>query len=219
MPSCLTTGYLSDYTTFHKLDYMSQKQQSYQKLFTSAEDVHSNACVNWCRDRLDLYAVGYKRAADKLAIEVVESHQYQDTLVYPIVFLYRQYIELRLKEVIREGRKLLEERGEYPTHHKVDLLWAGAKTIIEKVFEEDEEKPNFSLVEHVISEFSAYDPGSFSFRYPTDKDGNNPLENLTHINIRHLADTINSVSEVVDAASLGISVYRDWQNEMRSQAF
>jgi hypothetical protein len=195
---------------------MTSENERFAPLFTSAEDVHNNACVNWCHDPLELYATAYKEAAEKLVKEVVNSHRHQDTLVYPIVFLYRQYIELRLKEIIREGRKLLEEPGDFPMHHRIHELWPIAKTIIEKVFENEEGKPDFGFVEHVLAEFSNYDPESFSFRYPTDKKGNNPLSGLTHINVRHLAETINRLAEILDGASVGISVYRDWKNEMYS---
>ena len=55
-------------------------------------------------------------------------------LIYPIVFLYRQYLELRLKEIINEERKLLKksEYG-YPEHHKLDKLWPTAKGIVRQV--------------------------------------------------------------------------------------
>lgn len=197
---------------------MATKDKQFAPLFTSTEDVYNNACVNWCHDPLELYATAYKEAAAKLVKEVVSSHRHQDTLVYPIVFLYRQYIELRLKEIIREGRKLLKEPGNFPMHHRIHELWPIAKAIIEKIFENEEGKPDFGYVEHVLAEFSNYDPESFSFRYPTDKNGNNPLSRLTHINVRHLAETIDRLAEILESASTGISVYRDWQNDIYSSS-
>lgn len=152
---------------------MTAEVAHFAPLFTSAEDFHNNACVNWCLDPLELYTTAYKEAAEKLVKEVVSSHRHQDTLVYPIVFLYRQYIELRLKEIIRSGRKFLDEPGDFPTTHRIHELWSSAKIIIKKILENEEEKPDFEFVEHVLAEFSNYDPESFSFRYPTDKKGNN----------------------------------------------
>ena len=195
---------------------MTSKSECLLPLFTSAEDVHNNACINWYHDPLELYATAYKEAADKLAKEVINSHRQQDTLVYPIVFLYRQYIELRLKEIIREGRRLLEEPRGFPMHHRIHDLWPIAKKIIEKVFVDEDAKQNYEFAEHVFAEFSNYDPESFSFRYPTDKNGNNPLSGLTHINVRHLAETIDLLAKILEGASAGISVYRDWQNDMYS---
>ena len=148
---------------------MSSKKRTLPSAFTSAQDVYNNACVNWFHDPLELYATAYKEAAEKLVKDVITSRRQRDTLVYPIVFLYRHYIELRLKEIIRAGRKFLDEPGDFPKHHRVDELWPFAKGIIERVFENAEDKPDFEFVEHILAEFSRYDPESFSFRYPTSK--------------------------------------------------
>ena len=77
-------------------------------IFTSDVDWRFNACLNWTNDTLELYVIGYKEAADKLVENIMDTPRYQDTLVFPICFLYRQYIELRLKELIKSGRCLLD---------------------------------------------------------------------------------------------------------------
>ena len=140
----------------------------------------------------------------------------QDTLVYPICFLYRQYIELRLKEIIRSGRELLNENGNFPQHHRIKTLWPTAKKILIEIFNDKDDTAELSFAEHVIMEFSNIDPESFSFRYPLDKSGNNPLEGTRYINLRHLSDCISKFAEVMDSASMGISVYIDFKREMES---
>jgi hypothetical protein len=67
------------------------------QLFKSDADWINNACLNFKEDQLNLYAIGYKRAAELLLEHVKNSGRDQDTLVYPIIFLYRHYLELRLK--------------------------------------------------------------------------------------------------------------------------
>ena len=69
------------------------------QLFSPDTDWKNNACLNWCHDPMHLYISGYKDAADILANRVIESGNNQDSLVYPIAFLYRQYIELQLKNI------------------------------------------------------------------------------------------------------------------------
>lgn len=83
-------------------------------LFSGDNDWKANACLNWSPDSLGLYIEGYREAADKLVHDVVESGTNQDILVFPISFLYRQYIELQLKHIIRESRILLEECKSFP---------------------------------------------------------------------------------------------------------
>lgn len=55
---------------------------------------------------------------------------------------------------------------------------------------------------------------SLHSRLSTDKHGGNPLQDLAHISIRHVAETINDAGDLLDAASTAISVYRDWQDDM-----
>ncbi|MDH4028383.1 MAG: hypothetical protein OEU95_06100 [Nitrospirota bacterium] len=188
----------------------------FDPLFKSDNDYHNNACINWSHDPLELYIKGYKEAADSLVNKVIKTKTQQDTLVYPICFLYRQYIELRLKEIIRTGRELLDEGRSFPQHHKIKTLWPTAKTILNEVYKDDTDSPDLLFVEHIIMEFSSLDPESFAFRYPFDKFGVNPLEGIYHINLRHLYDCINNFSEVIESASTGMSVYLDFKRDMES---
>jgi hypothetical protein len=193
---------------------MTQNNE-FEPLFTSADDWQCNARLNWSDDPLELYAIGYKEAADILVKQVMETAFHQDALVYPICFLYRQYIELRLKEIIQSGRKLLDEKGSFPKHHKIQTLFATVKEVIKGVFQ-NEKEPNLSLPEHVISEFSKLDPDSSSFRYPTDKSGMSLISAISHINMRHLYEYIGKFAEDMDAISFSISVYHDRKREIQS---
>jgi hypothetical protein len=53
-------------------------------------------------DRWCLYAAGYKRAAE-LLIQQVRTTYEANTLIFPIIFLYRHYVEVTLKEIIEYG--------------------------------------------------------------------------------------------------------------------
>ena len=74
-----------------------------------------------------------------------------------------------------------------------------------------------SVAKHVVEEFSKIDPGSFAFRYPSDKEGKNPLDGITHINVRRLSDYINAFADCMDTASMGISEYLDLKGQMLSE--
>lgn len=192
---------------------MKKQKKEFEPLFTSAHDWQFNTCLNWSHDPLEIYTIGYKEAADKLVNKVFEERHMQDFLIYPICFLYRQYIELRLKEIIRSGRTLIEEGTGFPQHHKISSLYQTAKEIIKKVFSGEGESPDLSFVDHVISEYSQIDPESYSFRYPFNKSGENLLEGITHINLRHLSENIERFGEMVDNISFAISVYLDHKRE------
>jgi len=192
-----------------------KENRQFESIFASDKDWQNNACVNWQHDPVEAYVIGYKDAGDKLAEFVIKNNRGQDTLVYPLVFLYRQYIELRLKEIIREGYLLLEHKGTFPKHHKILNLWETAKGIALEIAKDIEPPPDLSYAEYVITDFAKIDPDSFSFRYPTTKKGEITIDRrIKHINIRRLANHINDLSAYLDGISFEISVCLDHKFEM-----
>lgn len=191
-------------------------------LFTSGQDWQSNACVNRSHAPMHLYIIGYKTAADILTQQVVITARDQDVLVYPIAFLYRQYIELQLKDVIKESRILLSEGNSFPRHHKINNLWDLARGLMRKIIENIDQsagdyiKPDdFILIENVITNFVEIDPESIAFRYPTNESGDSSLADINLINIRNLADQINELSNRLDKFDLVVGILREQQDEMR----
>lgn len=192
-------------------------------LFSSGDDWQSNACLNWSHDAIRLYIDGYLKAADELAHKVVETARDQDILVYPIAFLYRQYIELQLKNIIQESRILLSEGRGFPEHHKIWDLWCVAnglmKSIIKKVDESAQgyiTKEDIDHIGKIIKDFVEIDPESFAFRYPEDKKGNKYLEGIIHINLTKLHDQMEILSEKLDKFDLVVGILREWQDDMRA---
>ena len=80
--------------------------------------------------------MGYKRAGDLVA-EHARTQLGQHTLVYPAVFLYRHYIELRLKEIVQGGNWLVGKPPEFPKHHNINDLWRKCRDNLEKVDEDE----------------------------------------------------------------------------------
>ena len=79
------------------------------QLFKEDSDWQCNAHLNLGGKDSGAYSAGYKNAADLLARRFLRNWRGNDILVYPMVFLYRQFIELRLKEIIELGQELLDE--------------------------------------------------------------------------------------------------------------
>jgi hypothetical protein len=98
-------------------------------LFDGADDWYHNACVNWLPDGWDAYALGYKRAADILVGYIVDTHRDRDTIVFPIVFNYRQYI------VDDEYVKALDHAESQEEHdHALDVLLAYQDIVFRAVY-------------------------------------------------------------------------------------
>lgn len=146
----------------------------------------------------------------------------QDVLVYPIAFLYRQYIELQLKDVIRESRILLGEGNGFPNSHDIKNLWELANQLMKRIITRVDKtvggyitKVDLAKINEVISDFSEIDPESFAFRYPEDQDGKNTMQGLSHINIRKLAEHINDLAVRLEKFDLVVSSLRGWQSDMK----
>jgi hypothetical protein len=105
------------------------------ELFTDEPfDWINNACLNFDADGWVGYIVGYGMAGRVLVDHVVETQSDQDFLVYPIVFLYRQYLELQMKELIRSGMRLRDLDGDFEVTHRLEPLWRECRQILEQVW-------------------------------------------------------------------------------------
>lgn len=186
-----------------------------KSLFQWCEDYHNNACIGFTHNGLDLYAIGFKRAADALVEHVVSTNNYIDTIVYPIIFLYRHYCELRLKDIISDGGKLLDKEIVNQQIHNLDSLWCKAREIIVDVFQESNEDELLEA-DDFIKQISIADPFATAFRYPTDKRNNPSLLGIKHINIRNFKDIIDRVSLILEGVAMAIGAYLDNKQEMES---
>ena len=186
------------------------------RLFTSQEDWWNNACLNWCHDGWGLYASGYKEAADLLVQTVEQRSASQDTLVYPVLFLYRQYLELQIKDLIRQARRLQDVEGDFPKHHRIAELWAICHKLLSEV-SPDDSVDELKEIARLIGEFSAIDPSSMAFRYPEDKDGSPSLPGISHINLRNVREVITKIDNILTGASCQIGEYLQYKFEMERE--
>lgn len=173
----------------------------------------SNACLNFTSNQFSLYATGYKRAGDLLAEHIARTNSNQDILIYPIAFLYRQYLELQLKDIIIKGNALLDIQESYPKDHRLDIIWAKCRKIIENLKDFDSVREEIEATEEYIQQFSKIDPYSMAFRYPTDKENKSSLPDINHISIMNLKNIISGIANFLDATGMILSVELDfkWQ--------
>ena len=163
-----------------------------QELFVQGDDRNNMSMLGWAPFPMDLYASGYKEAADVLVRALVAREASLDSVVYPLVFMYRQGLELQLELMLKEARHLAEEPAASDTDHKLMPLWRELRQLVEQLDPRPGDK-ELPAIEEFIRKLDGVDPLSFSFRYPTDKKGGGTLPNLRHVNVRHLAEIMDSV--------------------------
>lgn len=188
------------------------------RLFTTKEYSHYNAQITYgySNDSLYKYVLGYKEAADRLVQSLIEDSRHIDLIIFPTVFLYRQYLELHIKQLLIDGSFLLDKTFTLPKHHRLDNLWRECKRILKEIEPTIKDQELIAL-ETCILEFSTIDPISMAFRYHVDTHDNPSLPpDLKYINIHNLAQVMAKIHAFLDAVYMTISVYLDQKQEMEA---
>jgi hypothetical protein len=129
------------------------------------------------------YARQYEHAAHLLL-----SHSSPgDVTIYPAIFLFRHYLELQLKAVVALGiviEHVEEEKIEAKkaaiailNDHDLQRLTKRCRDVCKRLglLKSPEFALAFDAFQTCVHEMSSADPGSYSFRYPTDKQLNPAL--------------------------------------------
>ncbi len=157
------------------------------------------SCVATIYPSNDIRALGFKRAADILVDTVLIEPGYADEVVYAIGYLYRLYIEVRLKSILESANQI--SKTDY--HHYLDKLWKKVKPIIGKssqFFDNGE----LEAVEENIQEFLKIDPFSDAFRYSTNKNDEPTLAEMRTVDLRHLKQVMDSISTALEGSYTAI---------------
>lgn len=146
----------------------------------------------------DMRALGFKLAADKLVDMLPSTPCYRDYFVYPIPYLYRMYVELRLKELIHSGS------GSTAGGHDLLSLWQRAKPIM-KTSSQWFDDQELDAVQEKLREFSEIDPFSDAFRYPRNRKGSkDTLQGVKELNLKNLKEVVDSISTPLEGSSTAL---------------
>lgn len=162
------------------------------KLFTASSRWDGNAHLeSHGHGRLVMMMNGYKRGADLMVQQATTNRFDQDALVYPIIFNYRQYIELSLKYLIASYGGSAGVEANWKTH-SLTALWGWFAEVLSHYGDQDDDGGT-AAVRAIVAEFAKVDPGSFSYRYPVGINGE-PIE-LAHdrLDLAALAEVMNAV--------------------------
>jgi len=158
------------------------------------------------------YAFGYQAAYEKLFESWDTSSFTPDSLIYPIAFLCRQYVELRLKDLVQMCHALLDLPKNWEQNHKIDYLWKKVRPCLETIWPEGP-AADLDHVESLIMEFSAMDSTSMAFRYPVDKKEKMHLQSIERLDVSNLRRAMAQLSAFLDGACQGTSVYLEHKQE------
>jgi HEPN domain-containing protein len=177
-------------------------------VFAYGDDWWHNACLNYASDSMHLYASGYQEAAKRLFKHVSDTHINQDVLLYPIVYLWRHYVELTLKGLIQSAKRLRKEEVTFPHTHHLLQLWQVLMPLLRSI--EPARTADFEPVPEIIRQLDGLDPDSMVFRYPKDRNNQGTLpEDLLHINLRNLDEVMGRLASFLDACDTMLDYYEN----------
>lgn len=178
------------------------------EIFKADHDMRCNAVIDFCTSVGGFHAEGFKRAVEQLLRHTLDDTDHalfdRNTLILPILALFRHYLELRFKEIIVSGDRLVGAPACWPWGHDLRQLWDRCRRICEDVLSSDLADA-LDLVGRCVDEFVTLDPKCENFRYPLDRNGQWHTQHLV-IGLKNLADVVEKVSTLLDGVSMDISV-------------
>lgn len=153
----------------------------------------------------------YKQGGDYLieALRLGGDGTHPDKFIFPVLYLYRHAIELRLKEIICLGLRLKLEQpsqklddilGDHPLYP----LWNRARKILETYWP-DGDRNELSAMESMISELHQTDSDGQHFRYAHAQDGTDlQLKLPEQLDLLHLRTVFNGLWNLLDGALSGL---------------
>ena len=156
-----------------------ERQTKASGSFFGFDEEGMNAVFNWGIESYSVYALAYYEAAQRLLQPILNSGNFADYDAYPILFLFRHYVELTLKEVVLLTERMAKmERIElsqfnFATHDLTTLLEASERNL--ELLKEPlglNDQPFDKQTKDLILDLCSFDQKSEAFRYPVDKKGN-----------------------------------------------
>jgi hypothetical protein len=206
-----------------KVDNSLPWPSEYKGLFVQGGDYYEFAHFGWgdIWQQFYGYCTGYKESADRLIDDAMASHEIArlDTVVFPAFFLYRQFIELSLKQAILQfsSEKYSERIATLKRlNHDLVAMWNEFVKVLPEARDESE-RTTLQVVERYIQEFSRVDKSSFSFRYPITKDLELIFGEEQRINLRHVKDRMAELEAFFSGTDAYMDDLRTSENEMRAE--
>ena len=190
-------------------------------IFTgTAERWWLNASINWFPGSLatlNAVAEGYLQAANHLGRAISSSRRVRrltvDMCIYPFIFLWRHYFELRLKELLITLSALYGEKRPALTGHDLGTLWGQLRPLMRKTGVPDRA---LKRADRMFRDFAKVDPSSEAFRYHEGKTGKRLAAGVTQVNIPAAHTAMKQVSDMLENVSFGASVELKDSNAMEA---
>lgn len=154
----------------------------------------------------NVYVAGYFNAARAL-LESSYDRFFMTFAIYPILFLFRHYIELELKgQMMATGKLLHVPLPEFSTDHSILSLWAKFKAMLPAGHPALDNAPN---IERILNEMHCIDPKSMDTRYGLRRDLVTPsVANPVRIDAVNLKQTMDKLHSELSTLEIVVEYTR-----------
>lgn len=179
--------------------------------------------MNFASDPWHLYATGYLEAANELVENIASGNIRKgkvDKLAYPIAFMYRHHIELKIKQLYLKVCYYLKVTPTLKTTHTLLGNWEDFKVKLSQA------SANFNLtaetiqylqvIEIKLNQLATLDNTSISFRYPIDKSGSNHHSNRNYLHLGQLGDFVTELAQDLENLHLELTHWIELDTEWKN---
>jgi len=184
-----------------------------EKLFKRVQGCGTNVSLRWLASiGMDAACIrGFKDAADRIVDSLPGDRRHPDDKVFPVAYLYRHYLELKLKYVIKRGMSLdlieITNERKFFNEHRLRVLWEKAKKVISDAYP-DSPRDQLQYVEKLILEFDHVDQNGQEFRYAESLDGERHLQRAPEsFSLANLKETMDKVHYFLDSCCTGMDAW------------
>lgn len=208
---------------YDEVDIKNKEYSAYKPIFLiSGGDYFEQSSIGWkpIGNRYDFYPYvkGYLDSGDYIRDIIFQDKKENQKLFLPMCYLYRNSVELLLKEILIQDVNIDYERAMRiitRKKHSVLGIWNTIKSEIEKCSPSDEDT-TVSIVETYIKKLQNIDSCSDKFRYPVDKRLKNNFNKPEKYDIKNMALCFKELITFLECVDGELSERREWEKEMES---
>jgi hypothetical protein len=144
-------------------------------------------------------AESYKEAGDLIS-RAMKTPDALAMYAAPMMFMYRHYVELKLKALLRDAGQLLEDPQDIPNKHTLGTLWSRVVGLLKRLPPGVDDEM-FARAAKVVRDLEDVDAASFAFRYPVDNADRPILNNPVLVDPAVVRFVIEDLHYLLDGAS------------------
>ena len=185
------------------------------KMFVDGGEYYEFAHFGWGNVATEFhgYMDAYREAADVVLANALASRDISllDTHVYPILFLYRQHVELALKWLyLLSSEDTDEVKSQFlkTAGHDLMEVWEKVKPLLLKTSSHTDSE-RVEAADGYVRQMHDFDTSSFTFRYPIRKDLARVTSQERRLNLRVVGERMRELGTFLDAAMDHLTAMRD----------